>query len=233
LITAGLLVSALLLALRPAVRVEASARPAGSPRSGLVERWRWLWAASAFVGGATFCPGRLAVPLGIGCGVAVWAIVGRAEPAAARHAREAARRELPHFVDLLAGALESGLSVGGALEVVTAGLPGAAADRLGPAVARLRLGVPATDVWLELTADPALAPLGRALARAQETGSSVATAARRLADDLTESAHLEVEERARAVGVRAAVPLGVCLLPAFLVLAVVPLVVGAAEAISW
>ena len=232
-ITAGLLVSALLLASRPAVRVGAPARPAGSPRSGLVERWRGLWAASAFVGGATLCPGQLAVPLGIGCAIAVWVIVGRAEPAGARRTREAARRELPHLVDLLAGALESGLSVGGALEVVTAGLPGAAADRLAPAVARLRLGVPPTDVWVELTADPALAPLGRALARAQETGSSVAGAARRLADDLTESAHLEVEERARAVGVRAAVPLGVCLLPAFLVLAVVPLVVGAAEAISW
>ena len=232
-ITAGLLVSALLLASRPVVRVEAPARPAGSPRPGLLERWRWLWAASAFVGGASLGPGRLAVPLGIGSAVSVWVIVGRAEPAAARRAREAARRELPHLVDLLADALESGLSVSGALEVVTAGLPGSAADRLAPAVARLRLGVPATEVWLELSADPALAPLGRALARAQETGSSVAGAARRLADDLTESAHLEVEERARAVGVRAAVPLGVCLLPAFLVLAVVPLVVGSAEAISW
>jgi len=233
LITAGLLAVAVLLASRPSVRVAAPARPGASPRPGGVQRWRWLWSASAFVGGASFGPGRLAVPFGVGCAVAVWVIVGRAEPAAARRTREAARRELPHLVDLLAGALESGLSVSGALDVVTAGLPGAAADRLAPAVARLRLGVPATEVWLELSADPALAPLGRALARAHESGSSVADAARRLADDLTESAHLEVEERARAVGVRAAVPLGACLLPAFLVLGVVPLVVGAAEAISW
>ena len=32
--------------------------------------------------------------------------------------------------------------------------------------------------------------------------------------------------RARAVGVRAALPLGLCLLPSFLLLGIVPLVVG-------
>jgi hypothetical protein len=36
-----------------------------------------------------------------------------------------------------------------------------------------------------------------------------------------------VESRARAVGVKAAVPLGVCLLPAFVLVGVVPLVAGA------
>ena len=38
----------------------------------------------------------------------------------------------------------------------------------------------------------------------------------------------EVEERARAVGVKAAVPLGLCLLPAFVLIGVVPLVVAPA-----
>jgi hypothetical protein len=54
----------------------------------------------------------------------------------------------------------------------------------------------------------------------------VARAVERLADDLAASARAEVEDRARAVGVRAAVPLGVCLLPSFLLLGIVPLVVG-------
>jgi hypothetical protein len=35
-----------------------------------------------------------------------------------------------------------------------------------------------------------------------------------------------VEERARSVGVKAAVPLGLCLLPAFVLVGVVPLVVS-------
>jgi pilus assembly protein TadC len=46
----------------------------------------------------------------------------------------------------------------------------------------------------------------------------------RLADELDRRARLQVEERARAVGVKAAVPLGLCLLPSFLLIGVVPLV---------
>ena len=38
-----------------------------------------------------------------------------------------------------------------------------------------------------------------------------------------EQARAEVEDRARRVGVRAAVPLGLCLLPSFVVLGIVPL----------
>ena len=59
-----------------------------------------------------------------------------------------------------------------------------------------------------------------------ESGSSVSEAMTRLADDLRRSARADVESRARAVGVKAAIPLGVCLLPAFVLVGVVPLVAG-------
>ncbi|MCW2792983.1 MAG: type secretion system protein, partial [Nocardioides sp.] len=36
----------------------------------------------------------------------------------------------------------------------------------------------------------------------------------------------DVEDRARAVGVKAALPLGLCLLPAFVLIGIVPLVAG-------
>lgn len=217
--------------LRSLTRV-ASTQPVAQS-AGWVERGRPLWAFSAFVGAATFGSGPLGIALGLGCACAVWVVVGRAESGATRRTREAVRRDLPHLVDLLAGALETGLSVAAAIDLVTAALPGAAADALAQAATRLRLGVSATEVWQQLSAQPGLGPLGRAFARADESGSSVAGIARQLAEDLTEEAHLGVEERARAVGVRAAVPLGLCLLPAFLVLGVVPLVVGAAGAIAW
>ena len=109
---------------------------------------------------------------------------------------------------------------------VAAALPGPAAARLLPAASRLRLGADPEKTWRTLVDDPALAPLGRALARAQATGAPVATTVERLADDLTRNARAEVEDRARAVGVKAAVPLGICLLPAFLLLGVVPVVGG-------
>jgi hypothetical protein len=46
----------------------------------------------------------------------------------------------------------------------------------------------------------------------------------RLAEHLAAEERAGVEDRARTVGIRAAVPLGLCLLPAFLLLGVVPTV---------
>jgi pilus assembly protein TadC len=71
------------------------------------------------------------------------------------------------------------------------------------------------------------------MARAQQSGAPVVDAVRLLADDLATNAKIELEDRARAVGVKAALPLGLCLLPAFLLLGIVPIVVGAATAIQW
>ena len=54
----------------------------------------------------------------------------------------------------------------------------------------------------------------------------------RLADDLARSARADTEERARAVGVKAALPLGLCLLPAFVLIGIVPLVVALLSALE-
>ena len=43
----------------------------------------------------------------------------------------------------------------------------------------------------------------------------------------------ETEDRARRVGVQAAVPLGLCLLPAFVLLGIVPWVAGMVGALDW
>ena len=48
---------------------------------------------------------------------------------------------------------------------------------------------------------------------------------------LIAAAGKSAQDRARAVGVRAAVPLGVCLLPSFLLLGIVPLAVSLATSI--
>jgi pilus assembly protein TadC len=64
------------------------------------------------------------------------------------------------------------------------------------------------------------------MARAQATGAPVTRVVERLADELARAARADVEDRARAVGVKAALPLGLCLLPAFLLIGIVPLVAG-------
>lgn len=191
-----------------------------------LRRWRPLWVVLAGVAAAAFLGGPLglvAAPVAV---VAAWLVIERSEPAAIRRDREVARRDLPHVVGLMADALRSGQSPTDALAVVVTALPGRATARLGEVVPRLRLGLDPQTVWAEVAADPALGPLGRALARAHRTGGPVVPAVERLADELSRSARAEVEDRARAVGVKAAVPLGLCLLPAFVLIGIVPVVAG-------
>jgi len=223
---------AVMLAGRPRARLDgldrASARATPDPtaRADLLRRTRWLTAPLAGAGVLVVVPGPLALVAGVAATVGMWVLATRSEPSSARREREAARRDLASLVDLLAGALVAGAPPGRAAQVVCAALPGPASDRLAGVVTRLRLGVDPEQVWSDLAADPVLAPLGRTLARAESSGASVATAVAGLADDLAARDRAEVEDRARAVGVRAALPLGLCLLPAFLVLGVVPMVAG-------
>jgi Flp pilus assembly protein TadB len=154
-------------------------------------------------------------------GIAWWAI-GRTEPAGLRHRREAETRDLPAVVHLLAAALETGADVPGALRLVCSALPGAATQTLAGVPPRLELGLDVEFAWRPVLERPALAPLARSLVRASRSGSAVGHEVDRLAHDLHERARASVEERARTVGVRAAVPLGLCLLPSFVLLGVVP-----------
>jgi len=185
-----------------------------------------LWCLLAAIASLVVVGGLLGAVLAPAAAVGCWLVIGRSEPASAVRRRETARRELPHVVRLLASALAAGADPAEALGTVVTALPGAAADGLAPVAARLRLGGDPVEAWRTLAAAPELAPLGRALARAQVTGVPVGTVVERLADELARSARAEAEDRARRVGVKAAVPLGLCLLPAFLLIGIVPVVGG-------
>lgn len=181
-----------------------------------------------------------------GCGVLAWVVVGQAwgaaaapvaayaahrvlvgvEPADLRRAREEAARDLPAFVELLAATLRSGAGPAAGLAVVSEAMPGAVSDRLATVRSRLALGTTPAQAWGSLGDDPVLAPLGRALARAETSGASVVATVERLAEELERHDLAATEDRARAVGVKAALPLGLCLLPAFLLLGIVPTVAG-------
>lgn len=187
-------------------------------------RHRLLLALLAGAGGMLMVGGRPGPVAGLVAAVVAWVVIGRSEPADVRRRRARVRRDLPHLVSLLASSLRVGAAPDEGLRMVCAALPGPAAERLEPVAARLALGLDPVDVWHSLASDPDLAPLGRALARAQATGASVVRSVERLADELGERARGDVEERARAVGVKAAVPLGLCLLPAFVLIGIVPLV---------
>jgi Flp pilus assembly protein TadB len=170
-------------------------------------------------------------PLGLALAVlaasVTWRAAGRLEPPAVRRRRERLAADLPHVVDLMAATLAVGLAPPVALARVAAAVDGPVAEELGTLAARLALGIDPAAAWAELGRHPQLGPLGRCVSRSVDSGVSVADAMARLSDDLRRDLRSQVEARARAVGVRAAVPLGVCMLPAFLLVGVVPLVVGA------
>jgi Flp pilus assembly protein TadB len=187
---------------------------------------RWLWTLLAGLGAWAFVSGAPGLVAGVVSGAAVWVVLGRAETPAQRARRVRLRTELPHVVGLLASAVRGGMPPAEALTLVCTALPGPAADSLAPLPPRVALGVDPVEVWRSLEADAALAPLGRTLARSARTGEPVAEALDRLGAELAAHARAETEDAARQVGVRAAVPLGLCLLPAFLLLGIVPVVAG-------
>ncbi len=209
------------------LRARAPASPpdlAQDPGAGWMRGYRLLWSLLAGAGACLFVAGTAGLVAGGIVATVVWTVIGRAETPEARRAREDVRRDLPHLVTLFAATLRAGAAPGDGVALVCAALPGAAAERLSGVSARLALGVDPVQVWESLAHDPELAPLGRTLARSQATGAAVVPAVERLATDLARRARADVEDRARAVGVKAALPLGLCLLPAFVLVGIVPLV---------
>lgn len=145
-----------------------------------------------------------------------------------RHDREVVR-ELPLALDLLAACLAGGAPPHAALAAVADALEGPCGQRLAAVAARLAVGTPAAEAWTALGADrgPAGAA-ARAMARAAVGGAPVAAAVHRVAAQARQEAAARAERAARRAGVLAVGPLGLCFLPAFLLLGVVPAVIGLA-----
>jgi pilus assembly protein TadC len=177
----------------------------------------------------------LPLPFGAGAGVAV-AVIGprllsRLEPRAVRDQQERLLADLPLLLDLLAACLAGGAPPTAAATAVAAALPGPAGDRLHAVAAALAVGSPPAEAWSTLAggaADDPLSPAARALARAAEGGAPVAATVSRVAADARAEARARGEQAARRVGVRAVAPLGLCFLPAFVLLGIVPVVAGLA-----
>jgi len=208
-----------------------SERGRGEAEDDLLGRHRGLVALLAAGAPVVLLGGPLGMVSAVVAGLVTWRAIGAREPASLKRRRERVARDLPHVVDLLAVTLASGAAPAAALALVASAVDGPVVDDLRSAERSLALGRDPERVWRELAERPGLSSLGRAMVRAVETGASVSDALHRLADDLHATARLDAETRARAVGVRAAAPLGLCLLPAFILVGVVPLVGSTALAL--
>jgi pilus assembly protein TadC len=160
--------------------------------------------------------------------VALARALSRLESRKTRERREALLRDLPAALDLLSACLRAGSTVDDAVVAVARALGGPVAEEFGAVVAALHVGVPPADAWRALQSEP-LAGIGRAFARAAQSGAPLADVAARAATDRRTTLELTATAAARRAGVATAGPLGVCFLPAFICSAVVPVVAGLAR----
>lgn len=159
-------------------------------------------------------------------------VLGRIEPAEVRQRRKRLSADLPIAVDLLGACLRAGSTPVDAADAVARAVGGPLGTALDGVVALLRLGGDPATAWASLGGDAQLAPLGRAFARAASTGAPLAVGLEQLAADGRDARRAQADEDARKVGVKSAAPLGLCFLPAFMLLGVVPVVAGIAQNIN-
>ncbi|MEV5412473.1 type II secretion system F family protein [Thermopolyspora sp. NPDC052614] len=181
----------------------------------------------------------VAVAIGVGgvpgvvAGMAVAAVVvtvmRRREPADARRRRERLLADLPFAVEMLVACLRAGQPTRSAVEAVAGAVGGPLGEGLASVGRRLMLGADPGEAWAAMAAEPSLAPLARAMTRAALSGAPVADVLIRLAADARQEARARSTAAARRVGVRAVAPLGMCFLPAFVCLGIVPVIAGLAS----
>lgn len=129
-------------------------------------------------------------------------------------------------LDLIAVAVESGADLPRALTVVGGALGGAAGESLRRVAAGLLWGAPWSAAWAE--APQALRAAQMALEPAWSSGVSAVPALRAAAVEHRQERRRRAREAASRLGVRLVVPLGVCFLPAFVLVGVVPVLMSLA-----
>jgi Flp pilus assembly protein TadB len=160
---------------------------------------------------------------------AAWFGLGYLESKAGLRPRVTNSPAVPLVAELMSAAVAAGCPPVVAAEAVADALGGPVGAVLRSTVAAVRLGSDPGTAWLGLGAtDPAFRPLARALASSATWGTSPNEMLDRAARDARDTARWAAEARARSLGARAAAPLGLCFLPAFVLVGIVPLVVTAA-----
>ncbi len=131
---------------------------------------------------------------------------------------------------VLAACLSSGMTVAGAAAATAPSAPRALADVLDRAAALLALGAEPALAWSN--AAPGTDGRVCALLRLARRSAASGTALARGVEELADQSRLDAADDATAAAERASVliagPLGLCYLPAFLCLGIVPVVAGLA-----
>ena len=182
-----------------------------------------LAAVVAAIGVAVLVGGPMGVILGGLVGVGAWQVLVRLS-ADQGIDRDALARQAPDAVDCLASCLAAGAPLWSAMHVVAGAFGEPLSGLWERAADKHNLGAPPQETFSEWLDDPLLASVGRVLVRSSESGGALGTSLLASAERMRQERAEVLELKARAVGVKAVAPLGACFLPAFILLAVVPII---------
>lgn len=174
-------------------------------------------------------PGALGLVVGPAAALGLVVATARLEPRAIRRQREQLAEQFADAVELLAAVVQSGSPLRLAVAEVARVVPDASAELLGLIGAHTQVGASDATAWRSLPEGPARqvwGQLGDDLALAVESGLGMSELLGRHAADARRRQAVSAQRRARTVAVRSVMPLMCCFLPAFVLLGVVPIVLG-------
>ncbi|MFI0998728.1 type II secretion system F family protein [Streptomyces galbus] len=203
-----------------------------APRPVLGDRARrWLPEVGVVGIGWALIGGVTGIVVGL-CGAAgLWRWRRRQEASGtaqqAEHQAEAAR-QLPLAADLLAACIAAGAGPVVAAQAVGEALGGPVGEGLARGAAEVRLGGEPAEAWRRLASAPGAAPLAALLEKADVSGLPATGPVARLAADARAEWVRSATARARRAAVVVTAPVGLCFLPAFIAVGVLPVVIGLA-----
>ncbi|TDE89252.1 secretion system protein [Occultella glacieicola] len=127
-------------------------------------------------------------------------------------------------LDLLDATLAAGVSIPAALDALGQALPATQGEPLRRVAGALRLGADWDQAWQGT--DDSWAAVSRALAPAWCDGVAPGAGLRQAAEGIRARRGASAREAAARLGVQLVLPLGLCLLPAFVLLGLVPVLLS-------
>jgi tight adherence protein C len=191
-----------------------------------------LWIAAPVVLAVMLpAPRFISVPLAVLVGIRIRGLLTARK--AARRAR-AMDAELPQLLDLLAAGSAAGLSAVAGLRRSVSALRGPLGKELGVTLDAVDLGARWRSELADVAERVAAPDLRRAVAvliRSETLGASLTDATRELAADVRAARRADLAERARTAPVKMLFPLVFLILPAFLLMTVVPVLLTTVRSI--
>ncbi|MGF9660570.1 type II secretion system F family protein [Arthrobacter crystallopoietes] len=130
------------------------------------------------------------------------------------------------MLDLLAAMFRAGTSLPAAVRTLARAAEGDGRIRLEKVAAALQLGTEWGSAWALAGDDEGLARIREALTFGAATGAPSAEILHAQAEQLRRRRKQEAERRAAALGTRLVLPLGLCALPSFVALGIVPVLIS-------